>query len=205
MPPSCCTTCWGKLSREKPEDLEGIQYPDEAFNSWGAAALGIDPLEASFTSQPYAPVRPHVPFYRFVAYPDILDLRKLGYEIERFVPLFDRLEDVRYREALTLSEMLHFPNPMLPWNPRRAREIELEIRSQLHEHGLGDMPTLLRRFLGKAFPGDSISYLSVDLINVFFWAAIAEVADDISWRSPNIAWKAEYLRFPVRYLERSHP
>jgi hypothetical protein len=193
------------LSREKPEDLEGIQYPDEAFNSWGAAALGIDPLEASFTSQPYAPVRPHVPFYRFVAYPDILDLRKLGYEIERFVPLFDRLEDVRYREALTLSEMLHFPNPMLPWNPRRAREIELEIRSQLHEHGLGDMPTLLRRFLGKAFPGDSISYLSVDLINVFFWAAIAEVADDISWRSPNIAWKAEYLRFPVRYLERSHP
>jgi hypothetical protein len=188
------------MSELRPEELDAIPYPDEAFNTWGAASVGVDPLAASFTSAPYQAVRPHVPFYRFVSYPDILDLRKMGYEMERFVPLFDRLEDVRYREALVLSEMLHFPNPMLPWNPRRAKEIELEIRSQLHEHGLGDMPMLLRRFMGKAFPGDTISHLSVDLINIFFWAAMAEVADDIAWRSPSLSWKAEYLRFPVRNL-----
>ncbi len=184
----------------KNEDLDSIPYPDEAFNTWGASALGVDPLLASFTSAPYQPVRPHVPFYRFFAYPDILDLRKAGYEVDRFVPLFDALENVRYREALTLSEMLHFPNPGIPWNPRRAREIELEVRSQLHEHGLGDIPSLLRRFLGRAFPGDTISYLSVDLINVFFWGAMAELADDLAWRNPSLSWKAEYLRFPIRAL-----
>ena len=183
-----------------PEELEAIPYPDEAFNTWGASAVGVDPLLASFTSKPYQPVRPHVPFYRFLAYPDILDLRKAGYEIDRFIPIFDRLEDVRYKEALVLSEMLHYPNPMMPWNPRRCREIELEVRSQLHEHGVGDIPTLLRKFLGRAFPGDTISYLSVDLINIFFWAVIAELADDLAWRNPNLSWKAEYLRFPLHYI-----
>lgn len=183
-----------------PEELSAIPYPDEAFNTWGAAAVGVDPLAASFTSVPYQPVRPHVPFYRFLAFPDILDLRKAGYEIDRFIPLFDRLEDVRYREALALSSMLHFPDPGVPWNPRRAKEIELEVRAQLHEHGLGEIPTLLRRFLGKAFPNDTISYLTVDLINIFFWASIAELADDLVWRNPNLGWKAEYLRFPLGYI-----
>ena len=101
------------MSDTRPEELEGIPYPDEAFNTWGAAAVGVDPLAASFTSLPYQPVRPHVPFYRFVAYPDILDLRKAGYEMDRFITLFDRLEDIRYREALQLSDMLHHPNPLL--------------------------------------------------------------------------------------------
>ena len=182
------------------KELDQIPYPDEAFNTWGASTLGVDPLEASFTSLPYQPVRPHVPFYRFVAYPDILDLRRAGYEIDRFIPLFDALEDVRYREAVSLSQIVRASDPMLPWNPRRAREIELEVRSQLHEHGLGDLPTLLRRFLGKAFPGDTVSYLSVVLVNVFFWAALAELADDLAWKSPNLSWKAEYLRFPLRSL-----
>lgn len=184
----------------KPEDLDQIPYPDEAFNTWGASALGMDPLEASFTSKPYAPVRPHVPFYRFLAYPDILDLRKSGYEIDRFIPLFDQLEDVRYRQALALSAMLHFPDPEIPWNPRRAREIELEVRSVLHEYGLGDLPTLLRKFLGRAFPGDTVSYLSVDLINVFFWAVLAELADDLAWRDSSLSWKAQYLRFPLNLI-----
>ena len=31
-----------------PEELERIPYPDEAFNTWGASALGVDPLAASF-------------------------------------------------------------------------------------------------------------------------------------------------------------
>lgn len=185
---------------EKPGELEEIPYPDEAFNSWGASALGIDPLEASFTSKPYAPVRPHVPFYRFFAYPDLLDLRNAGYELDRFIPLFDELENVRYRQALELSTMLHYPDPDLPWNPRRARELELEIRGALHEYGVGDLPTLLRKFLGRAFPGDTISYLSIDLVNVFFWAVLAELADDFAWRDASLSWKAEYLRFPISYV-----
>ena len=189
------------MSNPTPEELEKIPYPDEAFNTWGAAAIGVDPLLASFTSRPYQSVRPHVPFYRFASYPDILDLRKHGYEMERFVPIFDRLEDVRYRQALELSDMLHYPNPMTPWNPRRAKEIEFEVRAQLHEHGFGDMPTLLRRFLGKAFPGDTISYLSVDLITIFFWASMAELADDLAWRSDALRWKAAYLRFPLHTLD----
>jgi hypothetical protein len=188
------------LAKRKDDDLDSIPYPDEAFNTWGASADGVDPLLASFTSAPYQPVRPHVPFYRFFAYPDILDLRKAGYELDRFIPLFDRLEDVRYKEALVLSELLHYPNPATPWNPRRARELELEVRAQLHEHGLGELPTLLRRFLGRAFPGDTISHLSVDLINVFYMAAIAELADDLAWRNPNLSWKAEYLRFPLSFI-----
>lgn len=188
------------MAKRKDDDLDSIPYPDEAFNTWGASAVGVDPLLASFTSAPYQPVRPHVPFYRFFAYPDILDLRKAGYELDRFIPLFDRLEDVRYKEALVLSELLHYPNPATPWNPRRARELELEVRAQLHEHGLGELPTLLRRFLGRAFPGDTVSHLSVDLINVFYMASIAELADDLAWRNPNLSWKAEYLRFPLSYI-----
>lgn len=184
----------------KGRDLDSIPYPDEAFNTWGSSAVGVDPLLASFTSDPYQPVRPHVPFYRFFAYPDILDLRKAGYELDRFIPLFDRLEDVRYREALTLSQMLHHPNPAVPWNPRRAKEIELEVRSVLHEHGLGEIPTLLRRFLGRAFPNDTISYLTVDLINIFYWAGVAELADDLQWRDQALGWKAEYLRFPISFI-----
>ena len=188
------------MSDLTPEELEKIPYPDEAFNSWGAASVGVDPLLARFTSKPYQPVRPHVPFYRFLSYPDILDMRKAGYEMERFVPIFDRLEDVRYREAIQLSNMLHYPDPMTPWSPKRAREIDLEVRAQLHEHGLGDMPTIIKRCLAKAFPGDTISYLSVDLLTIFYWATMAELADDLVWRSPNLGWKAEYLRFPIQSL-----
>ena len=188
------------MSEPTPEELEKIPYPDEAFNTWGAAAVCVDPLLASFTSRPYQAVRPHVPFYRFLSYPDILDMRKAGYEMERFEPIFDRLEEVRYREALQLSDMLHYPNPMTPWNPRRAREIELEVRAQVHEHGLGDMPAVIKRCLAKAFPGDTISYLSVDLLTIFYWATIAELADDLAWRSEALRWKAAYLRFPILSL-----
>jgi len=37
-------------------------------------------------------------------------------------------------------------------------------------------------------------------VNVFFWAAIAELADDLAWKSPNLSWQAEYLRFPLRTI-----
>lgn len=186
--------------KDPRQELDEIPYPDEAFNTWGSSAVGVDPLLASFTSLPYQPVRPHVPFYRFLAYPDILDLRKAGYELDRFVPLFDRLEDVRYREALVISSLLHYPNPAIPWNPRRAKEIELEVWSELTEHGVGEVPMLIRRFIGKAFPQDTISQLTIDLSQVFFWACLAELADDLAWKNPELAWKSEYLKFPLRTI-----
>ena len=172
---------------------------DEAVDGWGAAALGVDPLVASFTSLPYAPVRPHVPFYRFFHYPDILDLRHAGYELDRFIPVFDLLEDARYSQAVAVHGMLHLhqdnPNPV--WNPRRAREIEFSLRSALHRFGVGELPTLLRRMIGRAFPDESVSHLSVDLMNVFFWAALAELARDFAWRDERLTGWANYLSYPI--------
>jgi hypothetical protein len=127
-----------EMTDSKPSEFDKIPYPDEAFNTWGAASLGIDPLEASFTSVPYTPVRPHVPFYRFFSYPDVLELREAGYEVDRFVPLMDLLDDARYRQALQISSMLHAPQLSSPFNPRRARELDLEIRGVLHEFGKSD-------------------------------------------------------------------
>ena len=176
------------------------QDVDEAIDSWGAAALGLDPLLASFTSLPYAPVRPHVPFYRFLHYPDVLDLRKAGYELDRFIPLFDLLDDAKYSQAQRVHVMLHHqqdaPNPI--WNPRRARELEFNVRASLHRYGVGDIPSLLRRMLGRAFPDESVSHLSIDLLNVFFWRALAEVARDYAWRDPRLEVWADYLSYPVK-------
>jgi hypothetical protein len=176
------------------------QDVDEAINRWGAAAAGTDPLLASFTIEPYSAVRPHVPFYRFFSYPDILDLRKKGYEVDRFVPVFDQLDDALYSQAIRIHELLHlhqdYPNPI--WNPRRAREIEFSVRAELHRFGLSDIPTLLRRMLGRAFPEDSLSHLSIDLLHAFFWAALSEVARDYAWRSPILEGYADYLAYPVR-------
>ena len=177
-----------------------IPDADEAIDTWGAAMLGEDPLLASFTSEPFTDVRPHVPFYRFFHYPDLLDLRQSGYELDRFIPLFDSLEDARLSQAQQVREMLHHhedsPNPV--WNPRRAREMEFNVRSTLHKFGLSEVPTLLRRMLGRAFPDDASSDLTIDLINVFFWAALAEVARDYAWRHRVLANYAEYLSYPVR-------
>jgi hypothetical protein len=179
---------------------EWNQDVDEAVDNWGAAALGIDPLLASFTSVAYAPVRPHVPFYRFLHYPDILDLRKNGFELEEFVPTFDLLEDAKYSQALRVHSMLHLhtenTNPI--WNPLRARQIEFQVRAALHRYGSGEVPTLLRRIIGRAFPGESISHLSVDLIHVFFWAAMAEAARKYAWRDPRLNFWADYLAYPVK-------
>jgi hypothetical protein len=56
---------------------------------------------------------------------------------------------------------------------------------------------MLRRMLGRAFPGDSVSHLAVDLLNVFFWAALAQIARDYAWRMPQLAMYADYLEYPV--------
>ena len=180
-----------------PQSPDFNQDIDEAINAWGAAALGLDPLLASFTSLPYAPVRPHVPFYRFLHYPDILDLRKSGYELDRFIPVFDLLDDAKYSQAVQVHRLLHHENPNPVWNPRKAREVEFRVRASLHRYGVGDLPTLLRRMLGRAFPDESVSHLSIDLLNVFFWRALAEIARDYAWRDQRLAGWADYLSYPV--------
>ena len=86
----------------------------------------------------------------------------------------------------------------LLWNPRRARELEFQVRAAMHRFGLSDVPTLLRRMIGKAFPGDSMTHISVDLVNIFFWACLAKVARDYAWRQPNLELAAEYLEYPVK-------
>jgi hypothetical protein len=40
----------------------------------------------------------------------------------------------------------------------------------------------------------------VDLLTIFYWATIAELADDLAWRSEALRWKAAYLRFPILSL-----
>jgi hypothetical protein len=177
-----------------------IPETDEAIDKWGSAALGDDPLAASFTSEPYASVRPHIPFYRFFHYPDLLDLRHSGYELDRFIPLFDALENARLSQAERVRELMHrhLENPNPIWNPRRARETEFDVRAILHNFGLSEVPSLLRRMIGRAFPDDSVSDLTIDLVNVFFWAALAEVARDYAWRHPQLSVYADYLSYPVR-------
>ena len=170
---------------------------DEAIDRWGAATLGQDPLLASFTLEPYAAVRPHVPFYRFFHYPDVLDLRRSGFEVERFIPIFDSLDNARYSQAIQIHQLLKHGQGSMLWNPRRAREFEFKIRASLHRHGLSDVPTLLRRMLGRAFPDDSISTLSVSLLNVYFWACLAEIARDYAWSAPQLLTYADYLDYPL--------
>jgi hypothetical protein len=170
---------------------------DEAIDRWGSATLGQDPLLASFTLEPYAAVRPHAPFYRFFHYPDVLDLRNNGFEVERFIPIFDSLDNARYSQAIQIHRLLRNSEGSMIWNPRRARELEFKIRAAFHRHGISDLPTLLRRMLGRAFPEDSISSLSVSLLNVYFWTCIAEVARDYAWKDPELNRYADYLEYPL--------
>lgn len=182
------------------DDFE--QDVDEAILSWGAAAIGLDPLLASLTPRAFTTARPHVPFYRFLNYVDIVDLRRAGYELSTFIPVFDALDDARYSQAQSIHELLHFhedaSNPV--WNPRRAFEIEFEVRSLLHAFGRGEVAVLLRRMLGFAFPDETVSQLSVDLLQVFFWAGMAEVARDLAWRDERLAVWADYLSYPIEVV-----
>ncbi|WP_138275926.1 hypothetical protein [Rhodoluna limnophila] len=186
-----------------PEEWQGAGEPDEAVQTWGGEVKGKVAIRKS------GPIVKHIPFYKFPYYPDVLDLRKCGYEIDAFAQLFDLLDGAHVRHAQVAHILLHLPtdefgrmgdgaggNPL--WNPRRARELEFQVRAALHRYGLSDVPTLLRRMIGKAFPGDSMTHISVDLLNVFFWAALAKVARDYAWRDERLEFMAEYLEYPVR-------
>ncbi len=140
----------------------------------------------------------YVPFYRLFYLPDVLDLKKIGYPLERFENLFDLLEGARVSQAQTFHKLLHTPGGNAIWNPLKARQLEFNVRAALHRFGLSDAPSILRRTIGKAFPGDHLTHLAMDTINVFFWASLAQIARDYSWRSPQLAYMADYLEYPIR-------
>jgi hypothetical protein len=84
------------------------------------------------------------------------------------------------------------------WNGRRADQIELLVLDSIHEYGLAQVPQLLRRVLGRVFEDDTKNYLTIDLVTVFYWACLAQVAQDYAWRDPRLIEWAEYLSYPVR-------
>lgn len=174
---------------------------DEAVATWTEATL-----EAA---RPLGERSDHIPFYRLAYYPDVLDLRKAGYEVAAFAELFDKLDQAHTRHGAVAHALLHLPTDAYGrfgesaggnqiWTPRRARELEFQVRAALHRFGLSDVPTILRRMLGKAYPGDTMTHIAVDLLNVFFWAALAQVARDFAWQSPSLSYAADYLEYPVK-------
>jgi hypothetical protein len=86
----------------------------------------------------------------------------------------------------------------LLWQPRRARELEFRVIESLHRVGLSVVPTTLRRLLGQAFNQGEMNAFEIDLIDVFYWAALAQVARDYIWRDQRLEEWCEYLEYPVR-------
>jgi hypothetical protein len=164
--------------------------PDEAEELWGGGPAELVHAHSR-----------HIPFYKFTYYADRLDLRHAGYELEKFESLFDLLDEARVSQAIKVNRLLHLPsgregNPV--WQPRRAREIEFRVIESLYRFGLSIVPNRLRRVLGKAFNEGEMSAFDVDLIDVFYWASLAQVARDFVWRDERLEEWAEYLEYPVR-------
>lgn len=165
---------------------------DEAEQLWGGGPTELRDAKAR-----------HIPFYKFTYYADRLDLRHAGYELEKFESLFDLLDEARVSQAIKVNRLLHLPSGPTPggnpvWQPRKAREIEFRVIESLYRFGLSIVPNRLRRVLGKAFNEGEMSAFDVDLIDVFYWASLAQVARDFIWRDSRLEEWAEYLEYPVR-------
>ncbi len=131
-------------------------------------------------------------------YPDILDLRFAGYELERFEGLLLAMDSATFRKALAITSMLHRSDASPIWNAKRANQVELLVLDTLHEYGLAQVPQLLRRILGRVYEDETQNFLTIDLVTVFYWACLSQVADDYVWREPRLAEWSEYLSYPVR-------
>jgi hypothetical protein len=130
-------------------------------------------------------------------YPDILDLRLAGYELERFEDLLVAMDGATYRQALRISSLIHKSELSPIWNTHRANQIELLVLDSIHEYGLAQVPQLLRKVLGRVFDTDTQSHLTIDLVTAFYWACLAVVARDYAWRDARLSQWADYLSFPV--------
>jgi hypothetical protein len=177
------------------DDLDDFDAVDEAAELWGGG-----PTQVAFASSR------HIPFYRFTYYADRLDLRRVGYELDKFEDLFDLLDDARTSHAIRINRLLHLPsgpNETLSggneiWQPLRARQIEFRVMEVLHRFGLSIVPPTLRRVLGQGFNRGEMNAFDIDLIDVFYWAALAQVARDYMWRDERLEEWCEYLEYPVK-------
>ena len=142
--------------------------------------------------------RGHVPFYRQLYYPDVYELRACGYDIKRFEELFDLLENAKISHARTIHNLLHIENSSRVFDPEIARQYELNVWATLHRFGASDAPPLLRKVLGQAFPGESVTHYASDLMTCFFWSCLAMMARDFKWRAPELELMADYLDFPLK-------
>jgi hypothetical protein len=155
---------------------------DEVIESWGLPVNN----------------RGHVPFYRQLYYPDVYELRACGYDIKRFEELFELLENAKISHARTIHNLLHIENSSRVFDPEIARQYELNVWATLHRFGASDAPPLLRKVLGQAFPGESVTHYASDLMTCFFWSCLAMMARDFVWRAPELELMADYLDFPLK-------
>ena len=186
------------LSRENKRvtfDRDDLDEVDEAAELWGGG-----PSVLTFAGSR------HIPFYKFTYFADRLDLRRVGYELDKFEALFDLMDDARTSQAIRINRLLHLPSGPnetvrggnVLWQPGRAREIEFRVMEVLHQFGLSIVPTTLRRILGQSFNRGEMNAFEIDLIDVFYWAALAQVARDYVWRDQRLEEWCEYLEYPVR-------
>ena len=176
-------------------DFEDLDEVDEAAELWGGG-----PAEVVFANAR------HIPFYKFTYFADRLDLRRVGYELDKFDELFNLLDDARTSQAIRINRLLHLPSGPSEalrggngiWQPQRAREIEFRVMEVLHRYGLAIVAPTLRRILGQAFTRGEMNAFDIDLIDVFYWAALAQVARDYAWREDRLEEWCEYLEYPVR-------
>jgi len=80
-------------------DFEDLDEVDEAAELWGGG-----PAEVVFASAR------HIPFYKFTYFADRLDLRRVGYELDKFDELFNLLDDARTSQAIRINRLLHLPS-----------------------------------------------------------------------------------------------
>jgi len=142
--------------------------------------------------------RGHVPFYKMLYFPDVYELRSCGYDISRFTDLFELLENARISHARTIHSLLHIENSRKVFDPQIARQYELNVWATLHRFGAADAPPLLKKVLGQAFPGESVTHYASDLMTCFFWSSLAMMARDFVWRAPELEQMADYLDFPLK-------
>lgn len=155
---------------------------DEVIESWGLPVNN----------------RGHVPFYRQLYYPDVYELRACGYDIKRFEELFELLENAKISHARVIHGLLHVENTSSIFDPQVAKQYELNVWATLHRFGASDAPPLLRKVLGQAFPGESVTHYASDLMTCFFWSCLAMMARDFVWRAPELEIMADYLDFPLK-------
>ncbi len=162
--------------------------------------MGFEELEEEREPVAFEPPAGRASLVGVLYYPDILDLRLAGYELDRFEDLFVGIDGATFRQAIRVTRLLN-TNSLAPyWTAHRAHQVELLVLDSIHEYGLAQVPQLLRSILGRVFEDETKNYLTINLVTVFYWACLAVVARDYAWREPRLEEWADYLAFPVESI-----